>query len=496
MLSTRQAAEMLGVTERRVTALIRAGELPAEKFGRAWAIDEMAVEERMARPRLAGRPLAGEKNMDNLQEYTLYNKNHPVFDFVYGKRDGRIFRIGDRYETGYAPIGATRSNGAPSLSNLNGWFLRRCIPDGRDSLAATLRLLHCDQPADLLFGSLGLNLSDQYWFCPKGMELDWHDVNFFENPYVDRMGLYSAGRIWDLCEDDRRAPSAATPGMLRKWWEKREDGDYLLKAGSDGENREPFNERLCSLLYARLLDKGDYVPYSLEFIDGTGYSACKGFVDPGTELVTMSDMMNHGSPNALADYHAYIGMCQKQGVSDVERQLAKMLVCDFLTGNIDRHDQNLGLIQDAETREFLGVAPIFDSGMSFYFLMKNPAELEGGLCHYESFPFMKSPMRQLLLVSDYSWFEPERLEGFSDDIREVLSENRSLSPALVEATASQFSRRVECVREVAADFDPRFRIQMREASLDTVERDMQASKKELESLSEGRESLAVGRDEL
>ena len=40
MLTTKQVAQKLGVTTRRVTALIKAGKLKAQKIGRDWIIKE------------------------------------------------------------------------------------------------------------------------------------------------------------------------------------------------------------------------------------------------------------------------------------------------------------------------------------------------------------------------------------------------------------------------------------------------------------------------
>lgn len=39
LLNTRAAAERLGISPRRVAALITAGRLPAQKVGRDWVID-------------------------------------------------------------------------------------------------------------------------------------------------------------------------------------------------------------------------------------------------------------------------------------------------------------------------------------------------------------------------------------------------------------------------------------------------------------------------
>jgi len=54
MLTVNEAATRLGVIPRRVRQLIRSGQIPAQKFGRAWAIDERTIEE--YRPRPVGRP--------------------------------------------------------------------------------------------------------------------------------------------------------------------------------------------------------------------------------------------------------------------------------------------------------------------------------------------------------------------------------------------------------------------------------------------------------
>ena len=54
LLSTRDAATRLGITPRRVVALIRAGRLPALRVGRAWVIREADLE--LVKDRRPGRP--------------------------------------------------------------------------------------------------------------------------------------------------------------------------------------------------------------------------------------------------------------------------------------------------------------------------------------------------------------------------------------------------------------------------------------------------------
>ena len=53
-LTTQQAAERLGITTRRVRALITSGQLPATRHGRDW--DIRPVDLALVRERKPGRP--------------------------------------------------------------------------------------------------------------------------------------------------------------------------------------------------------------------------------------------------------------------------------------------------------------------------------------------------------------------------------------------------------------------------------------------------------
>ncbi len=53
-LTTKEAAEKLGITPQRVRTLIRAGRLPAEKFGRDLVIQEEDLK--LVKERKPGRP--------------------------------------------------------------------------------------------------------------------------------------------------------------------------------------------------------------------------------------------------------------------------------------------------------------------------------------------------------------------------------------------------------------------------------------------------------
>jgi excisionase family DNA binding protein len=456
LLTTKEAAEALGISARRVIALIEAGDLRAQRFGRAWMIDEASVQERLKVPRLTGRPKLGERNPGKLWRYTLMNRNHAVFDLVYNSGNHTVGEVTIREGIDYAPLGTMSRPGHPTPGQTSDWLSNRYIPTVRPRLKEALREFAVEHQVQLLFASYGLNLSDQYWFAPEGTTLDWHDINYFENGYDDVLGRSLSDENDVLAHPPTTSPSSGTPGVLPKWWERRKGTDVLIKGG-DLNNREPYNELLATRLYETLLDKNDFTPYSLEISATTGrpFSICPCFIDSSTELVTMYDVMScFAHEHQRYDYWRYRDTCLQLGVLDIERQLAKLIVCDFLTANPDRHDRNLGLIREVETLTFTRVAPIFDNGRAFYYAAQRPDELLQRLFFYQSTPFSEYPLAQLALVEDYDWYEPDRLNGFTNTIRETLAANSRLPEPLIEAMAIQFDRRLQRVNEAAAEHRP------------------------------------------
>lgn len=59
-LTTKEAAQRLGISDARVRQLVLSGKLPAQKFGRDLQIDEKDLEK--VKERKAGRPKKQEKD--------------------------------------------------------------------------------------------------------------------------------------------------------------------------------------------------------------------------------------------------------------------------------------------------------------------------------------------------------------------------------------------------------------------------------------------------
>ena len=446
MISTAEAAKILGVSPRRVTALIESGDLAAQRIGRSWAVDEQSVAERAAAPKWRGRPPAGASDPRSVETCTLMSANREVARFAYDRSSKQVVSIRELDDARYAPPAACSTRGKVDRFNLNNWLLHRLVPRTRSGIADMLREAGCSDPHDLMFGSLGLNLSDQYWFKPEGLQLDWHHINYFENPYIDRGKNVrrSGGGTLTLF-----GPGTSTDGQLPKHWELRADGTSYLVKGSSWRNYEPYAEALSTMLYGRLLDRGDYVPYTLEGDGESAVSVCPCFVSRSTELVTLSAVeTRYGTGYPKSRYENYASILERLGIRGVRTKLSKMLVCDFLTANTDRHENNLGALRDVETLEWVDVAPIFDNGRGFFFAAAHREELTEELYYYQSNPFEERPIRQLALAEDLGWFDAGALEGFGGDIAELLSRNKDLPDWFPEAAAAQFERRIRRVRDI------------------------------------------------
>ncbi len=81
------------------------------------------------------------------------------------------------------------------------------------------------------------------------------------------------------------------------------------------------------------------------------------------DLVTAGDVLNSVHSDAKKfQYDDYIKALESHGIKDARQCISDMLVMDYLMMNTDRHNQNLGILVDANTGRWLQCAPVFDTG--------------------------------------------------------------------------------------------------------------------------------------
>lgn len=369
--------------------------------------------------------------------YTLCHKNIPVLRFKLEEDDIReIISIenGKHIPTGLFFDYETELSDRQQFSN---WWKSRSIPASRQNLRTALELLGNTTTEHLLTQSFGLSLSDHYWAKPDTCNLTWEQVNFFQNDFSEDVGKALFGTLkskskWDI---NLVSPDNTSDGWLKKKWIIQNHERILLKGGSELEEQEPFNEVLASEICKRL--NIPHVDYNI-VKDGTDYySACQTFITPDTEFIPAEKIYKTKKyTGGLWDkYNHFKDCCNSENINfaKLEKQLCCMFVVDFIVANIDRHLSNFGFIRNPDTLEWLGLAPVFDTGSSMFYkvpdnLLSDKNSVDSVSILARPFGYKQSDQIKLLpckkLCSDLPL---EKLKDISEWFEELLIQNERIS---------------------------------------------------------------------
>ena len=434
MYTTEQAAAILGISARRVRALVKEGRLSAQKAGRDWLIDEHEVEQRNRTGAKPGRPR--QDSQADIFSCTLMNLAHEVAAIRIDRRSTTVLSI-EPIEPDYAPPGACSQASRLSRASVSGWLANRKLSSVRPDLKVLLGDHGYENESRYLLDNLALSLSDGCWLRPEGSALSWCDVSLFSNRYIDAADPAPVARIG-------RSPS--TNGAQRKWWEQGSDlSSTLVKAGK----LDSLAERAATMMFERILEPTDYVAYELVERDGELCSACPDFIAEGQEFVTMEEAVScYRSFSDVGSYDAYAEVCERLGVADARAALSRMIVCDYIMANRDRHPGNLGLIRNSEALTYAGPAPLFDSGQAFFRGAVERGRFDGSY-FYRANPFTEHPERQLALAENWDWIEFEKLKGFPGEVAALYLENDAADKAVADTMRELLEKRIARVEEMA-----------------------------------------------
>lgn len=382
--------------------------------------------------------------------YTLMHKNIAVADIDIDETLGGISKIRGIISEEHLPVGVVRmqcQNETIDRFAFNLWWTGRSIPASRMGLSDMLGILGIASSNLLLTKCLGLSLSDHYWIRPYESNMLWEDVNFFDNDFSDDIGDLLFGTNVKNSGFDLSSPDNTSDGNLKKRWKIIDGKRCLLKSGSNPYCQQTFNEVIASKIMERL--GIDHVPYSVTWINDEPYSVCEDFVTKDTELISAWRVLQlRTKANHESEYLHYVNICRELGI-DIVSSLDKMIVLDYIIANEDRHFNNFGLLRDANTLEWIGAAPIFDSGTSLWYdRLTSRIPINGVNCK----PFKKTHGEQLKLVSSLEWFEASKLDGIEDEILEVFSDDKAaqyIDTERAKTIAAEVRNRIEVVESMA-----------------------------------------------
>ena len=381
-----------------------------------------------------------------MSKFTLMNKNKKIFDFEYNEEEHVIVNFERNYKTNeiYAPFGLIKNNDIDK-NEFNKWWKNRQIPASRNGLKEILYKsnIYDKDNFDLLdTKAYCLSLSDQYWVKRVDEDILWENINFFDNEFTEDIGkilFYGGNTQVNL---NLNTPDMTSNGNYEKRWKIINGDRYLIKAGGRMINQEPFNEVIATKLYERILNEDEYVKYEIIYDKERALSICKNFITKNTELIPAWKINEYYEKKSSENkYDHYIRCLKELNILNANLLVDKMLVCDFILANKDRHFNNFGVIRNVETLKFEKVAPIFDNGCSLWYDENDMYVGEFFLTK----PFEEYEKDQIILVKNLTWLDISKLDGFTDEVKKILLSNKLLTNERIEKIIKQIKERIEFV---------------------------------------------------
>ena len=321
----------------------------------------------------------------------LMHKNISVAEYEIDADTGRIMSSIKVLEKEHLPLPVqfNLKNDFTAVDALQNWIACRSIPQSRCAFTEFLEKFKVSTPSAAAYKSLGLNLSDQYWFKPQSEEINWQDINLFDNEFVKQNFESNA---W--LNDSIVSPDSNSNGELPKFWCVENGSRLLYKQGSGPLFQQPHNEVFAAILLEKF--KLKHVDYQHCQIGNKSYSVCETFIQPNTEYIPAVDiLMARKKTNNENAWQHFWHCVELLGINIEKCDINNMLLFDRIINNIDRHYGNFGFIRNADTLEFQGFAPIFDNGNSLWY---NVSDFEMITTNQPAKPFRKNHEKQVQLV--------------------------------------------------------------------------------------------------
>lgn len=377
------------------------------------------------------------------------NKNKKIFDFEYNDEEHIIEKFERNYPNNeiYAPFGLIKDDKIDK-NQFNRWWKNRQIPASRNGLKEILYKsnIYDKDHFDLLDSkAYCLSLSDQYWVKSIDENILWEDINFFDHEFSEDIGKIFFDGNNNLSNLNLNTPDMTSNGNYEKRWKIINGDRYLLKAGSKMINQEPFNEVIATKLYERILNDDEYVKYSIVYENDRAVSICKNFITKETELIPAWKINEYYEfLDNENKYEHYIRCLNNLKIPNANILVDKMIICDFILANKDRHFNNFGVIRNVETLKFEKAAPLFDNGCSLWFDENDMYVGEFFLTK----PFEEYEKTQVSLVRNFEWFDIQKLEGFTNEVKEILLSNKLLSQERIDKIIEQIKKRIEFINQL------------------------------------------------
>lgn len=355
-----------------------------------------------------------------------------------------------------APYGMNEDTPQEALNNI---FLRfvntRSIAPSRWDYDEILKYTNSINYLELSFKGHGLSLSNHYWYKKAGENLKYSDINFFANKWDDSFARAVLSGHYEALQDvDLNVPDVTTPGWAIKGWLCEEDGAKLYKIGIAKDHiEEPISEVLASRLAQRMLGSNSALVYELKEIYGKYASVSKTMIGIDEELVPLSNIVSvdlyalyrnkDGKRSTLVEFFRRIDEC---GIPGIREFFVKVMCFKSLAFVNDLHFDNISVIRNIKTGQ-MRIAPLYDLGGAFGSSATGKSILSN--INKATYMIVYYIYGYLDPDWDYSWYDPDSLIGFEEDIKEILSKSDFYNPELINNIIDVYQHQKQSLDEMA-----------------------------------------------
>lgn len=298
-------------------------------------------------------------------KYICMHRDDEVAVLEFNSEDGYLLRVLEIRNIHLVPYRAHIN-----VENFAAWWRDRAVPKAQGYILEVLRQYNIPTTQSFLLRNLGLSLNDHYWVKPLESSLHWDEVSLFSNNFSESFSV-----LQDTNRFRSFSPSASTGGDLPKKWVIKGGIRYLIKDSVGLSVQQSLNEVFATAIHASQQQSGRYVPYELiqEKTNGRLACSCACFTSNVLEFIPAWDLVGSESlAKSSPLFSRFIAKAIEGGLGEdvVYSFLDYQIVTDFLLSNVDRHLNNFGVLRDTYSLDFVGMAPIFDSGNSMFY--QNP----------------------------------------------------------------------------------------------------------------------------
>ena len=376
--------------------------------------------------------------MNKKEKYILMNKNKEVLSFFVNLHNSIKFEVIERLgSVDLLPYKMKDSSTNEELSiSLMKFFNGRAIANNRYDYEDILKATNSKNSFELVFKGHGLSLIDHFWFKKENESLKYEDINFFTNKWDDTFGRAVLAHDYETLKNaSLEVPDLTTAGWACKGW-IYDNGPVLYKLGNSKDHyEEPIVEVLASRLANRIFAPGDVLKYELKEMNGKYISTSRVMIGIDEELVPLASILSPSINDIYRnidldkkELRRFFNIASQSNIPGLKEFFVKLMCLRSLCFTNDLHFNNISMIRNLKTNE-MRLAPLYDLASSFGSSANGRAFLSN--LNKGSYLIIYFVYGNLDPSWDYSWYDPDKLIGFEDEIREYLSKSDFYTDTLI-----------------------------------------------------------------